>query len=157
MSNSMPCEKIVDEHQRGIDLSDQIDALVHQGTAESFALAVRTLQRYYDEELEAHLQHEEQKIMRPLIQAGPQFRALCIRIGQEHGALRNRILALGSNSTAADLASITSLLRAHTRFEDEELLPVLQDVFTPSDWADFLNFTPLPHNRIQKTESSDPP
>lgn len=148
MSGSIPLEKITDEHHRGIALADQVDALVQQDTEESLVLAVRTLQTYYDDELEAHLQHEEQTIMRPLIRAGQEFRDLCLRIGQEHGTLRNRILALGVNSTAADIASVTTLLRTHTQFEDEELLPVLQNVLTPAQWAAFLDFTPLPHNRI---------
>lgn len=135
-------QAVHEEHRYGLEICDQIETLLAQDSGQAVGQAVAKILQYYDDHLEAHLQLEEQKMMRPLIQTGPQYRALCLRIGQEHGSLRHLVLGLRPETARRDLPKIITLLRTHTAFEDQELLPLLPKVLGPEQLATLTDFTP---------------
>ena len=132
------------EHERALALSERIEALVAEGSDACRAEGVRLVRDYYAQELEAHLQHEEQTMFAPLLKHDKAHFALCMRLGKDHGALRTLATGIHADTPADDLDTFARILRDHTRLEDEEFLPLVASLFTSEEFAAVLNFTPLP-------------
>jgi hemerythrin-like domain-containing protein len=157
------------DHATGLVLADRLDALLQQGDAAALQQAVLLIQAYAPE-LEAHLQQEEQSVLRPLVQNHREHLALCVRLGREHGLLRTltetiaqvdpalmqlanialeyaavRSLAADMRQTNAALAiaDFAQLLRVHTLVEDAELFPLVAELFNAEQLQTIADFAPL--------------
>ncbi|TVP93144.1 MAG: hemerythrin domain-containing protein [Thioalkalivibrio sp.] len=137
-------EKLRREHEQALVLAERIAALAAEGSSASRAEAVQLVSDYYAQELEAHLQHEEQTMFAPLLKRDKAHFALCMRLGKDHGALRAIATGIHADTPADELDAFARILRDHTRLEDEEFLPLVAALFTPEEFEAVLNFTPLP-------------
>lgn len=143
-----PLERLRREHREGLAFAERLEVIAREGDDAALAEAVDSVQRYNQEEMEGHLQHEEQRIIAVLVQEHPEHLPLCIRLGREHGQLRTLAAAIGLANPRRELAGFASLLREHTRTEDEELFPLVASLFTPGQQEAVLDFKPLPHRPV---------
>jgi hemerythrin-like domain-containing protein len=137
-------QKLHREHEEALALADRIAALAGEGTDASRAEAVRVVREYYEQELEGHLQHEEQTMLAPLLQRDKAHFPLCMRLGKEHGLLRSIATGIHAGTALDDLAAFARILRDHTLFEEDEFLPLIASLLTPEQLDAVANFTPLP-------------
>ncbi|TVP79451.1 hemerythrin domain-containing protein [Thioalkalivibrio sp.] len=137
-------EQLSREHDEGMAFADRISELASDGSEESLAEGVRLVQAYYQEELEQHLQHEEQTIFAPIVQFHREHFSLCVRLGTEHGLLRTMATGMRLETAQRDLPAFADILRKHTVAEEEELLPLVESLFTPEQLDAVMHFTPLP-------------
>ena len=137
-------EQLSREHDEALTLADRIARLASDGSNESLAEGVRLVQAYYQDEMEQHLQHEEQTIFGPIVQFHREHFSLCVRLGTEHGQLRTLATSIRLDSAPRDLPAFADILRRHTVVEEEELLPLVQSLFTPEQLDAVMQFTPLP-------------
>ncbi len=139
-----PLEAMRREHREALELADRLEATAREGDAAALAEAVERVQRYNQDEMEGHLQHEEQRILSVLAREHPDYMPLCIRVGREHGQLRTLASGVGLGEPRQELAEFAALLRGHTRMEDEELFPLVGSLFTSAQQAAIRDFEPLP-------------
>jgi hemerythrin-like domain-containing protein len=132
------------EHDEALTFADRIARLASDGSNESLAEGVRLVQEYYQEEMEQHLQHEEQTIFGPIVQFHREHFPLCVRFGTEHGRLRTLATGIRLDTAQRDLPAFAEILRRHTVEEEEELLPLVESLFTPEQLDAVMQFTPLP-------------
>lgn len=137
-------EKLSREHQDSLAFADTIAELAATGTEEALAEGLRRVRQYYTEELEGHLQHEERTIFGPLMQYDRAHFSLCVRLGTEHGLFRTLIPEMRRETAQQDLTEFARVLRAHTVAEEEELLPLVESLFTAEQLDAIANFTPQP-------------
>lgn len=135
--------KMVQDHAECIAFADEIIRTADEaGDAALEALAAR-VQRYNVDELEPHLQHEEQVVLRTLIQNHPDYMPLCITIGREHGAIRTLVESLSYRTDRRQLAELGRLLKEHTLLEDRELFPLIGTLFNDEQLEAIAGFKPL--------------
>ncbi|MDZ7752694.1 MAG: hemerythrin domain-containing protein [Gammaproteobacteria bacterium] len=139
-----PLEQLRREHSEGLAFADRLEAIAREGDEAAVAEGVALVKRYNEEEMERHLQHEEQRIISVLVREHAKHMPLCIRLGREHGELRTLAAGIGLADPCRELAEFARLLREHTRAEDEELLPLVESLFTPEQQAAIVDFEPLP-------------
>jgi hemerythrin-like domain-containing protein len=137
-------EQLSREHDEGMAFADRISELASDGSAASLTEGVRLVREYYQEELEQHLQHEEQTIFAPIVQFHREHFSLCVRLGTEHGLLRTIATGMCLETAQRDLPAFADILRKHTVAEEEELLPLVESLFTPEQLDAVMHFTPLP-------------
>ena len=135
--------KMVDEHTACLVFADQIIHIAEQGNEEEVSKCMERLIEYNAEELEPHLQHEEQTVLRTLIHEFPEHTELCVKIGQEHGQLRTIIEELTPASARGDIAIFGHLLKTHTVLEDEQLFPLVAELFSDEQLKAIQRFTPF--------------
>lgn len=146
-----PLRKLHAEHQSALELADRIASLAAEGLPEKTAEAMRLVLEYYDRELEAHLQQEEQTLFAALLRHDRAHMPLCMRLGREHGLLRTLVANLGAGPDGKDLARFAETLRDHTLFEEEELLPLVETLFTEAEMDAVSRFTPLPWSPVTRS------
>lgn len=137
-------EQLSREHDEALIFADRIARLASDGSNESLEQGVRLVQEYYRDEMEQHLQHEEQTIFGPIVQFHREHFALCVRLGTEHGHLRTLATGIRLDTAPRDLPAFADILRKHTVVEEEELLPLVESLFTPEQLNAVMQFTPLP-------------
>ena len=62
---------------------------------------------------------------------------------KEHGIVRSLIPHMTAETAREDLAEFALILKNHTRTEERELFPVIQELFTDEQLDAILNFKPL--------------
>ena len=140
------CEQLQElarEHQEALDFADRIAGLVQDGSQDSLAEGVRLVQDYYYDELEEHLQHEEQTMFAALLEHGKEHLPLCKQLGKEHGLLRTLAPAMRLETAHQDLPEFAAVLLRHTLFEEEHFLPLVESLLTPEQLERVVNFEPL--------------
>lgn len=137
-------EQLSREHDEALTFADRIARLASDGSSESLAEGIRLVQQYYRDEMEQHLQHEEKTIFGPIVQFHREHFSLCVRLGTEHGHLRTLATGIRLDTAQRDLQAFADMLRRHTVAEEEELLPLVESLFTPEQLDDVMHFTPLP-------------
>lgn len=134
---------LLHEHQECIALSDELLRVATEGSEEDVAQAVSYIQQYNDAELEPHLQHEEQTIFRPLLQAHPEHLSLVVQLGKEHGVLRTLAETIADNNQRENLINFAELLKKHSMLEDEQVFSLIAQSFDPTQLALIEQFKPL--------------
>ncbi|MCB1802412.1 MAG: hemerythrin domain-containing protein [Gammaproteobacteria bacterium] len=130
------------EHRQGLALAERLARFARAGNDDDLAQAVAMVQAFNREEMEAHLQHEEQTIFAPLLRRR-QYVDLCIQLGKEHGLLRSLVERMTSGDIRWHLAEFAQLLKNHTLLEEEWLFPVIQSTLTDDELRAVLDFSPL--------------
>ena len=135
--------KMIHDHAECIAFAEEMLQVAETGSdADLAALAVR-VHRYNIDELEPHLQHEEQVVLRTLIQNHPEHMPLCVTVGREHGAIRTLVESLSMRTDRDRVAELGRLLKEHTLFEDRELFPLIDSLFDEAQLDAIASFKPL--------------
>lgn len=142
MAGLAAMQRLEHDHATGLLLADRLEALVQQADDAALQQAVQLMQAYTPE-LEAHLQHEEQSVLRPLVQYHREHLALCIQIGREHGTLRTLAEAISGEYSPQTIVDFAQLLRAHTVLEDTQLFPLVANLFNTEQLQVIADFAPL--------------
>jgi hemerythrin-like domain-containing protein len=150
-SRSAQLQKLYREHEDALAFADRITGLAAEGTEQALAEGMRLVQDYYQSEMEAHLQQEEQTLFAPLLQYDRENITLCMRLGKEHGLLRTLVANLRPETAQRDLQAFGEVLREHTLAEEQQLLPLVESLFTTEQLDRVMNFTPLPWASIART------
>ncbi|MEB4589535.1 hemerythrin domain-containing protein [Candidatus Thiothrix sp. Deng01] len=138
-------QNLAQEHLECLQLADRLERIVQRGKSSELAEAVQWVREYNARELEPHLQHEEQTILAPLVQEHREHLPLYLQLGKEHGLLRTLAESITESSAQQDLAEFARVLRSHTLLEEQQLIPLMEALFTPEQWEAALTFTPLGH------------
>jgi len=144
-------KKLIDDHSAGLDFAAEISKIAEKGNDDMLKKGIEMVKKYNIEELESHLQHEEQAILAPLVQYHPEHIELCITIGKEHGYIRSLVEEMTVETAKKDLADFGSILRKHTLMENEALFPLIQKLFTEEQLNAIASFTPLGRQSIADT------
>lgn len=147
---SAQLQKLYREHEQALAFADRITRLAAEGTEQDLAEGMRLIQDYYQSEMEAHLQQEEQTLFAPLLQYDRENLSLCMRFGKEHGRLRTIVANLRPETAQRDLLAFGEVLKEHTLAEEEQLLPLVESLFTTEQLDKVMNFTPLPWTSIAR-------
>jgi hemerythrin-like domain-containing protein len=135
-------EQLSREHDDCLVMAKRIADIAKDGSEEKLIQGIDIVKKYNDTELEAHLQHEEQTIFRPLITQYPEHLKLCITLGKEHGFLRTLVEGISLKTAKEDLADFARVLESHTKLEENELFPLLSSLLTKEQLDTVLNFVP---------------
>lgn len=143
-------QRLIDEHASGLLFAAELSQIAKEGSDQDVAVAMERVGEYLAGELEHHFQHEEQTILGELLRNHPEYAALCIAIGREHGQMRFMLVETSGAGPRRDLANFAHLLKQHTLLEDEGLFPVVEKLFSPEQMCEIAKFSP---RRLQKIPS----
>ncbi|MEA3302520.1 MAG: hemerythrin domain-containing protein [Pseudomonadota bacterium] len=143
MNNCEQLQKLSLEHQEALLFAAEIARIAAEGSEAELEEGVQRVNRYYESELEEHLQHEEQTIFAPLVQQHKEHIELCITLGKEHGFIRTVIENMSRETARKDLADFARVLKTHSLVEERELFPLLESLFTEEQLNAVLNYVPL--------------
>ena len=131
------------EHHGSLVMVKKISEVAEHGNKEELLEAIKTVQHYYDNELEVHFQHEERTIFAPIFQHYKDNIGIASVLLKEHGAIRMLVPRITLDTAAADLAEFALVLKNHTRMEERELFPLVEELFNDEQLEAVLNFVPL--------------
>lgn len=117
------------EHHSGLVIARKARKAVDQEAAAQ-AAAWESIQQIFRSELEPHFQTEERALLPALRETGEE--ALVERTLQEHRAMR----ALIADNNPANLMPFAEALKAHIRFEENELFEIAQKMLGPERLAE---------------------
>jgi len=83
----------------------------------------------FDEEWERHFQVEECSIFSPGREKGSELSRLCLELAEQHQQMREMV-GLMKPGNCQLLEEFGSLLKSHTRIEERELFPLVEELFT---------------------------
>lgn len=155
-------QRLIDEHASGLIFAAEIAKIAECGSNDEVAVAMERVSEYLAGELEHHFQHEEQTILGELLRSHPEYAALCIAIGREHGQMRFMLVETSGAGPRKDLALFAQLLKQHTLLENEGLFPVVQKLFTAEQIREIASFSPrrlqqIPNNQRATDNAEDAP
>ena len=118
---------------------------VHGHDADARA-AARAIMRYFDSAAVHHHEDEEQSLMPRVLAKAPEARALASRLARDHDALaehwrklRPLLSGIATGQRAALppklVRDVTEAYEAHIAFEENELIPLAQDVLGADEIA----------------------
>lgn len=136
-------KKLSREHHGSLTMALKISKIAKNGVESELSEAINTVQHYYNDELELHFQHEEQTIFSTIFKQYKEHMDVATTLLKEHGYLRVLIQRLTLETAQKDLADFAQILKEHTRVEERELFPIIQDLFTDEQLDEVLNFEPL--------------
>ncbi len=131
------------EHNDCMVFAARIASIAAEGTDADLTEGIELVQEYNRRELEAHLQHEEQTILAPLVQGHREHLELCITLGKEHGFIRTLVEQMSPETARKDLADFARILKSHTMTEEDQLFPLLETLFTDEQLDAIQNHVPL--------------
>ena len=135
-------EQLSREHDDCLVIAKKIADIAKDGSEKRLAEGIKIVKKYNETELEAHLQHEEQTIFKPLVTQYPEHLQLCITLGKEHGFLRTLVEEISLETAKEDLADFARVLESHTLLEENELFPLLSSLLTKEQLDAVFNFVP---------------
>lgn len=151
-------QRLVDEHAAGLVFAAEIARIAEEGRDDEVAAAMERISEYIAGELEHHFQHEEQTILGELLRSHPEYAALCIAIGKEHGQMRFMLIEGSGRGPRHELAAFAQILKQHTLLENEGLFPVIEKLFSAEQIREIANFSPRRRPQIPSTQAqSNPP
>ncbi len=136
-------KKLSREHHGSLSMALKISKIAKKNVESELLEGINTVQHYYNDELELHFQHEEQTIFSTIFKQYKEHIGVATTLLKEHGYLRVLIQRLTLETAQKDLADFAQLLKEHTRVEERELFPIIQDLFTDEQLDRVLNFEPL--------------
>lgn len=128
------------EHHGSLSLAAKILRLVKDGSKEELETMVTQVQKYYNDELEIHFQHEEQTLFSIIFKNYPDLRPISIRLLKEHGAIRLLCQTMSKDNASAELTQFAELLKSHTRLEERELFEKIELCFSKDELALVQNY-----------------
>ena len=123
------------EHHDSLSIAMRILRIAKSGSNDELADMVITVQKYYNDELEIHFHHEEQTLFATIFKQYPDLRPLSIQLLKEHGAIRLLCQRMSVENAAESLTEFADLLKSHTRLEERELFPKIEQCFSAEELA----------------------
>jgi len=131
------------EHHGSLVMAKKIADIAEGGSDADLVEAIETIKTYYDDELEVHFQHEERTIFAPIFEMYKEHIGIATVLLKEHGQIRTLIPQMTAESARKDLADFALMLKDHTRMEERELFPLVEELFTDEQLDAVLKFVPL--------------
>lgn len=123
------------EHHQSLRLARRcLDTLARGDTGEIERLC-RDIADSFDDTWERHFRNEEQTIFSITATLGGRIRELGERLAKEHQQMREMARRMKSGD-CSQLRAFGELLRDHTRLEERELFPLVEEQFTPDQMAE---------------------
>jgi len=136
-------KKLSREHHGSLVMAKNISDIAQNGDDTALLAAIETVKKYYDNELEVHFQHEERTIFSLIFREYKEHVGLAMPLLKEHGYIRQLIPRMTLETAKQDLAEFGLILKNHTRAEERELFPIVEELFTDEQLDAVLNFVPL--------------
>ncbi len=131
------------EHHQSLVMAKRIFEVAENGSDDELLEAIEIVKDYYENELEIHFQHEERTIFAPIYKEYKEHVMLASGLLKEHGAMRMLIPQLTLENAKEDLSMFAEVLKNHTRVEERELFPIIEELFTEEQLDAVLEFVPL--------------
>ncbi len=143
MKRAIQLQDLSREHHDSLVLAKRLGEAVEDGSDEALLAAIEKVKHYYENELEVHFQHEERTIFAPIFKEYKEHIPLAGPLLKEHGAMRLLVPSLMLGNAKEGLAEFAYILKTHTRVEERELFPIIENLFTEEQLDAVLNFVPL--------------
>lgn len=143
MKRAEQLQKLSREHHGSLVMAKNISGVAQNGNEVALLNAIETVKNYYDDELEVHFQHEERTIFSLIFKDYKEHIGLAMPLLKEHGYIRQLIPSMTIETAKQDLAEFGLILKNHTRTEERELFPLIEEIFTKEQLDAVLNFVPL--------------
>ena len=131
------------EHHCSLVIAKQLADVAENGSDDELLAEIEKLKKYYNIELEIHFQHEERTIFAPIYKKYKEHVPIAMKLLKEHGAMRMAIPQMTLETAKQDLAEFAKTLKNHTRVEERELFPIIEELFSEEELDAVLNFVPL--------------
>ena len=136
-------QKLSREHHGSLVMAKNISLVAEEGSEADLIEAIQTIKDYDKRELEEHFQHEERTIFAVIFKNYKEHIPLATTLLKEHGLIRRLIIQITPETAKDDLANFGLLLKNHTRIEERELFPIIEETFSDEELDAVLNFVPL--------------
>lgn len=143
MKRAEQLHKLSMEHHHSLVMAKRIAEIAENGDTKELLTAIETVKQYYDDELEVHFQHEERTIFAPIFKEYKEHIGIATTLLKEHGYIRILIPKITLETAKNDLAEFALMLKNHTRMEERELFPIIEELFSTEQLNAILNFIPL--------------
>ncbi len=143
MKRAEQLQKLSREHHGSLVMAKNIALIAEEGSEQDLLDAIKTVQDYYDAELEEHFQHEERTIFGPIFRHYPELKEMATVLLKEHGFIRLLIPKMTVETAKKDLEDFALVLKNHTRMEERELFPIIETSFSDEQMDAVLNFVAL--------------
>ena len=143
MKRAEQLQKLSREHHGSLVMAKNIAEIAENGSEADLLAAIKTVAEYYDDELELHFQHEERTIFSLIFGQYKEHIGIATTLLKEHGFIRMLIPKLAPETAREDLAEFSLVLKNHTRMEERELFPIIEELFSDEQLDAILNFVPL--------------
>ncbi len=143
MKRAEQLQKLSREHHGSLVMAKNIAEIAESGSDADLLEAIKTVAEYYDDELELHFQHEERTIFSLIFGEYREHIAIATTLLKEHGFIRMLIPKLTLETARIDLAEFALVLKNHTRMEERELFPIIEELFSDEQLDAILDFVPL--------------
>jgi hemerythrin-like domain-containing protein len=143
MKRAEQLQKLSREHHGSLVMAKNIAEIAENGSEADLLDALKTVTQYYDDELELHFQHEERTIFSLIFEQYKEHIGIATILLKEHGLIRMLIPKLTPETAREDLAKFALVLKNHTRMEERELFPIIEELFNDEQLDAILNFVPL--------------
>ena len=131
------------EHHDSIVMAERILDVVENGSDDELLAEIEKVKSYYDDHLEIHFQHEERTIFAPIYKEYKEHVPLAMPLLKEHGAIRMLVPQLALENAKDGLAMFAETLLSHTRIEELELFPIIEEIFSKEQMDAVMDFKPL--------------
>ena len=135
--------KLSREHHVSLVMAKKFSDIAKNGTEDELLEAIEAVKEYYDSDLEEHFQHEERTIFTPIFSDYNEHVEIATILLKEHGHIRRMVPQITLETAKEDLAEFGEMLKTHTRMEERELFPIIEEIFTAEQLDAVLNFVPL--------------
>jgi len=135
--------KLSREHHGSLSMAKKISNIAANGTDEELLEAIEIVKEYNKSELEEHFQHEERTIFALIFSDYKEHIGIATVLLKEHGYIRQLIPRMTLETAKEDLAEFGKMLKEHTRLEERELFPLIEELFSKEQMDAILNFVPL--------------
>ena len=143
MKRAQQLQDLSREHHQSLVMAKRMAEVAESGNDEQLLEAIEKVTAFYENELEVHFQHEERTIFALIYKEYKAHIGLATALLKEHGAIRMLIPQLTLSTAREGLATFADVLKNHTRVEERELFPIIEDLFTDEQLDAVLNFVPL--------------
>ena len=133
--------KLSREHHGSLSMAQKMARIAKDGDEEALKTAIKTVTHYFDTELDAHFKHEEETIFSLILSDYQAHTEIANQLLSEHELIRDLVPNLTYSNAAKELGRFAALLKTHTRVEERELFPLIEDLFTQEQLNKMLNYS----------------
>lgn len=143
MKRAEQLQKLSREHHDSLVMAKKYTELAKTGSESDFIEAIKELNEYNDNELEFHFQHEERTIFAVIFKNYKEHIPLATPLLKEHGFMRMLIPQITPATAKEHFAVLGEVLKDHTRVEERELFPVIEQTFSDEELNAIVDFKPI--------------
>ena len=125
-------EALSREHSEAMELAERCRQAASSGSSAEKEALRREIGELFDSELDRHFQMEECTIFHVARGKGDEIVTLCAQLKEEHQQLRDLYARLRGGDLSA-LQPFGALLHAHALIEEEQLFPLVEELFSPME------------------------